>query len=309
VAESRKSDHSDLEASFLSLHGEQCHLDRLVPVSVKSVTEIILAFPAKSCGLDPLPTPLLKKFLSVLAVPITRIVNASLASGLVTDSLKHTVITPLIKKSSLDPQDFSNYRPVSRLPFLSKLIERVVLRQLTSHIEDFQLLPPSLSAYRVNYSTETSLLAIQNDLLSAADAGMGSALLILDLSAAFDTVDNQRLLKRLPSTFGVTGSSLGWCQSYLSGPTQSVKALGDTSPPTPLSFGVPQGSVLGPTLFSIYTSPLSAIASRHGVRLSSFLTIPMSTFISTWIPTVSLWLLAHLVTLLLTPRIGLTTTA
>jgi hypothetical protein len=166
-------------------------------------------------------------------------VNASLASGLVTDSLKHTVITPLIKKSSLDPQDFSNYRPVSRLPFLSKLIERVVLRQLTSHIEDFQLLPPSQLAYRVNYSTKTALLAIQNDLLSAADAGMGSALLLLDLSAAFDTVDHQRLLKRLASTFGVTGSALGWFQSYLSGRTQSVKALGDTSPPTPFSFGVP----------------------------------------------------------------------
>jgi hypothetical protein len=124
AAESRKSDHADLEASFLSLHGEQCHLDRLVTVSVKSVTEIILAYSAKSCCLDPLPTPLLKKFLSVLAVPITRIVNASLASGLVPDSLKHAVITPLIKKSSLDPQDFSNYRPVSGLPFLSKLIER-----------------------------------------------------------------------------------------------------------------------------------------------------------------------------------------
>jgi hypothetical protein len=235
----RKSDHADLVASFLSLHGEQFHLDRLVPVSVKSVTEIILASPAKSCCLDPLPTPLLKKFLSVLAVPITRIGNALLASGLVPDSLKHAMVTPLIKKSSLDPQDFSNYRPVSGLLFLSKLIGRVVLRQFTSHIEEFQLLPPSQSAYRVNYSTETALLAIQNDLLSAADAGMGSALLLLDLSAAFDTVDHQRLLKRLASTFGVTGSALGWFQSYLSGRTQSVKALGDTSPPTPFSFGVP----------------------------------------------------------------------
>jgi hypothetical protein len=116
------------------------------------------------------------------------------------------VISPLIKKSSLDQQGFSNYRPVSGLPFLSKLIERLMLKQLTSHIEDFQLLLPIQSAYRVNYSTETALLAIQNDLLSAADAGMGSALLLLDLSAAFDTVDHQILLKRLASTLGVTGS-------------------------------------------------------------------------------------------------------
>lgn len=144
-AESRKSDHADLESSFLSLHDERCYLDRLSPVSVRTVTEIILASPAKSCCLEPLPTPLLKKFLSVLAVPITKIVNASLASGLFPDLLKHAVLTPLIKKSSLDPQDFSNYHPVSGLPFLSKLIERVVLKQLTSHIEDFQLLPPSQS--------------------------------------------------------------------------------------------------------------------------------------------------------------------
>jgi hypothetical protein len=150
------------------------------------------------------------------------------------------------------------------------LIERVVLKQLTSHIEDFQLLPPSQSAYRINYSTETALLAIQNDLLSAVDAGMGSALLLLDLSAAFDTVDHQRLLERLASTFGVTGSALGWFQSYLSGRTQSVKALGVTSSPTPLSFGVPQGSVLGPSLFSVYTSPVPAIASRHGVSVKQF---------------------------------------
>ena len=75
----------------------------------------------------------MKNFLSVLAVPII-IVNASLVSGLVPDSLKHAVITPLIKKSFLDPQDFSNYRPVSGLPFLSKLIEKVVLKQLTSHL-------------------------------------------------------------------------------------------------------------------------------------------------------------------------------
>lgn len=137
LAESRMSDYAELEASFLSLYDESCYLDRLSPVSVGAVTEIILSSPAKSCCLDPLPTPLLKKFLSVLAVPITKIVNASLASGLVLDSLKHAVITPLNKKSFLDPQDFSNYRPVSGLLFISKLIERVVLKQLTSHIEDF----------------------------------------------------------------------------------------------------------------------------------------------------------------------------
>ncbi len=114
----------------------------------------------------------------------------------------------------------------------------MVQTQLTSHIEDFQLLLPSQLAYRINYSTETAILVIQTDLLLAADAGISSALLLLDLSAAFDTVNHQRLLKRLVPSFGVTGFSLGWFPSYPSGRTQSVKALVVTSPLTPFCFGV-----------------------------------------------------------------------
>jgi hypothetical protein len=255
-----------------------------VPVSVRTVTMITLASPAKSCCLDPLPTPLLKNFLSVFAVPITRIANASLASGLVTDSLKHAVISPLIKKSSLDQQGFSNYRPVSGLPFLSKLIERLMLKQLTSHIEDFQLLLPIQSAYRVNYSTETALLAIQNDLLSAADAGMGSALLLLDLSAAFDTVDHQILLKRLASTLGVIGSALGWFQSFLSGHfypfyihNQSKLWVSHRRPLRFISV-FRRDLCLGRLFFpSTPVLPQPSLRNMESV-LSSFLTIPKSPF-------------------------------
>jgi hypothetical protein len=118
---------------------------------------------------------------------------------------------------------------------------------------------------------------------------MGSALLLLDLSAAFDTVDHQRLLKRLACTFGVTGrpTTLGWFQSFLSDQTQSaVKALGVTSLPNPLSFGVPQGSVLGPSLFSVYTSPVPAIASRHGVSVKQF-SDDTQEYVHFWIPIAS----------------------
>ena len=270
LAKSRNSDSAVEEESFLSLYGESCCLDRLLPVTAEFVINLILSSPAKSCCLDPLPTPLLKKFVSTLAAPITRIVNSSLASGRFPDSLKHAVITPLLKKPSLDPQDMASYRPVSGLSFLSKLIERVVLFRLSSHVAEFNLLSPSQSAYRTNYSTETSLLSIQNDLLVAADAGLGSALLLLDLSAAFDTVDHRILIERMATAFGVSGSALNWFRSYLFGRTQSVKALGVTSFPVPLPFGVPQGSVLGPCLFNIYTSPVPAIAAVHGVKLKQF---------------------------------------
>jgi hypothetical protein len=148
--------------------------------------------------------------------------------------------------------------------------ERVVLFRLSSHAADFNLLSPSQSAYRTNYSTETALLAIQNDLLVAADAGLGSALLLLDLSAAFDTVDHRILIERMATAFGVSGSALNWFRSYLFGRTQSVKVLGVTSLPVHLPFGVPQGSVQGPCLFNIYTSPVPAIAAVHGVKLKQF---------------------------------------
>ena len=118
----------------------------------------------------------------------------------------------------------TSYHPVSGLSFLSKLIERVVLFRLSSHVTNFNLLSPCQSAYRANYSTETALLAIQNDLLVAADTGLGSALLLLDLSATFDTVDHCILIERMATTFGVSGSALKWFWSYLSNRTQSVKA-------------------------------------------------------------------------------------
>ena len=156
MAKSRNSDSAFEEECFLSLYGESCCLDRLLPVTAEFVINLILSSPAKSCCLDPLPTPLLKRFVSILAAPITRIVNSSLISGRFPDSLNHAVITPLLKNPPLDPQDMASYRPVPGLSFLSKLIERVVLFRLSSHVADFNLLSPSQSAYRTNYSTDTA---------------------------------------------------------------------------------------------------------------------------------------------------------
>ena len=132
-----RCDLSGLDATFDGVHGECCRLNRFAPVTREVITSLIKSSPAKTCCLDPLSTSLLKNFVSVLSAPITRIVNASLAVGCFPSLLKHAVLTPLIKKPSMDPEDLANYRPVSGLPFLSKLVERAVLLQLSSHRNDF----------------------------------------------------------------------------------------------------------------------------------------------------------------------------
>ena len=136
-------------------------------------------------------------------------------------------------------------------------MERIILARLDSHLQSFPSLSPFQSAFRKLHSTETALLRITNDLLSACNSQKVSALVLLDLSAAFDTLDHHILLSRLSINFGITGSALSVLSSYLSNRTQSVVVGNSSSGPSLLTTGVPQGSVLGPLLFCLYTSPLS----------------------------------------------------
>ena len=129
---------------------------------------------------------------------------------------KHALVKPLVKKVSLDPNCLKHYRPVSNLLFLSKALERIVLKQFLQHLQSHSLLEPFQSAYRKCHSTETALLRVVNDLLQASDSGRVSILSLLDLSAAFDTTDLNNLITRLRSTFGCSGTVLNWFISYLS---------------------------------------------------------------------------------------------
>ncbi len=140
---------------------------------------------------------------------------------------------------------------MSLLPFLSKILEKVVSQQLVSHIDKHSL---SLSAryqsgFKRHHSTETALLKVTNDILRESDKGKVTALVLLDLSAAFDTVDHDILLSRLETDVGVSGVALSWFRSYLSGRSQSVSCDGRTS--SSRTCGVPQGSVLGPLLLCV----------------------------------------------------------
>ena len=153
---------------------------------------------------------------------------------------------------------------------MSKLLEKVVARRLQAHKHDHHLYETFQSAYRSGHSTETAVLRVQNDVLQAIDRGDCVFLVLLDLSAAFDTVSHELLLERLCTEFGVTDSAFVWVRSYLDNRTQSVVIAGDASTPAHLKCGVPQGSVLGPDFFSDYSSPISSIIRAHGISVHCY---------------------------------------
>ena len=226
---------------------------------------LIKEAPMKQCALDPIPTWLLKDCADLLAPYITRVINSSLCTGYVPTALKQAYITPLLKKPGLDENDATNYRPVSNLSVLSKLLEKAVSRQLKCHLSGTELFPSYQSAYRKHHSTETALTRVCSDLITHLDKGDSSLVAFLDLSAAFDTVDKQILLSRLSRSFGVNATALEWFCSYLSDRTQYVLYDNSKSLVRQMKYGVPQGSVLGPVLFVLYTADLEHIACQHDV--------------------------------------------
>ena len=205
----------------------------------------------KSCDLDPIPACLMNDNIDIFIPTLCNLVNASLTSSSM-DGLKSAYLMPLLKGSSLDANNLKNYRPVSNLAFVGKIIEKVVQRRLNDHLTKNNLNIDYQSAYKKKFSTETLLIRIVNDLLIAADENKATVVMLLDLSAAFDTVDHQKLLNILEREIGISGLALKWFKSYLSGRCQRVRINGTESVEIIIKFGVPQGSVLGPILFNIY---------------------------------------------------------
>jgi len=139
------------------------------------------------------------------------------------------IITPVLKKQNADPDEPKNYRPISNLTFISKVLERIIVEQITQHLEEADLMPEFQSAYRKHHCTVSALMKVLSDSLDAADCRQVTLLGLLDLSAAFDTVDHDIPLVRLETLFGIGGSVLAWLKSFLSDRQQAVSLNGVTS--------------------------------------------------------------------------------
>ena len=212
----------------------------------------------KTCHSDPVPASILNVIIDNLLPYITQLINKSLETGLI-EGIKESVIKSLLKKQDLDSETFNNYRPVANLTFISKLVEKAVLSRLNKHMNLHNLHCPSQHGYKKHHSTETLLLELIDDILVGFERNSATIVLLIDLSAAFDTIDTGRLLKILHHEIGISGVALNWFKSYLTKRKQKVKIGNCTSSSCDVEFGVPQGSVLGPVLFNVYIRSLSAV--------------------------------------------------
>ena len=233
------------------------------PILETELRQIIGSSNKKSCELDPLPPFVMVNILDDLAPFLVYVFNRSLTEGYLPASQKRAIVFPTLKKQNLDQNACQNYRPISNLSFLSKTLERLVSLQLLPYFEQAGLLPAAQSGFRGHHSTETALLSLLSDIYVAIDQSHLSLLALFDVSSAFDMVDHEILLQRLQLSCGLSGIPLLWFKSYLTDRTQMV-VLGDSRTEwVGVKFGVPQGSVLGPILYILFTADISLLFSKH----------------------------------------------
>ena len=238
-------------------------------VTEDDVKQIIKASGIKTSMEDPIPSQVLQQSLDISLPILTVLINKSLLEGSM-DGVKESIIDPLLKKAGLDIDEQKNYRPVNNLLFFSKLVERVVDKQLNEHMTVNNLHENSQFAYKQHHNTETMMLGVTDEVLRGFDENLATIVIFIDLSAAFDTIDVEKFLEIMYEEMGVGGTVLQWFRSFLSGRTQRVKIENVYSNSLNVPCGTPQGSVLGPRVYNINTRSQSTVFKKCMFSSSSF---------------------------------------
>ncbi len=229
----------------------------LFPTTENEIIKIVSHLKSKkSSGYDGISNVLLKSVIPEIQTPLTMIFNKSLREGVFPEKMKLAEVIPIFKLKG--KQDImNNYRPVSLLPVISKVLEKIVQKRISSFLTKKMLLFDSQFGFRSNHSTIDAILEFVGKVIKGFDRGDNTLAVFLDLSKAFDTLPHRTLLRKLEN-FGIRGKALEWFESYLTDRKMCVKFNGNKSDILPSgNFGVPQGSVLGPLCFILATNDLS----------------------------------------------------